>query len=137
MSLPGCLHWHSVAHLLGRTDHQGEQEEGLAQCEVHLGSQGSFLAGRSLQGLDKVELVSVLTGKNGRFLVVLDELVHSVETPLPNAVHAIAALHLEVLVLAWRLQGDGEVAWLTKETQAKMSTDMYYIITNIQQFIIL
>lgn len=58
------------------------------------------MAGRSLQRFDKVELVSVLTGKNGRFLVVLDELVHSVEAPLPDAVHAPATLHLEVLVLA-------------------------------------
>lgn len=71
--------------------------------------------GGSLQGFDKVELVSVLTGENRCFLVVLDELVHSVETPLPDAVHTLAALHLEVLVLARCLQGDGEVVRLKKE----------------------
>lgn len=113
MSLPGCLRWHAVAHLLARTDHQG----GLAQSEVYLGSQGSFLAGRSLQGFDKVELVSVLTGKNGGFLVVLHELVHSVETPLPDAVHALAALYLEMLVLARRLQGNGVIARLKEDTE--------------------
>lgn len=75
------------------------------------------MAVRSLQGFDKVELVSVLTGKNGCFLVVLDELVHSVETPLADAVHPLTALHLEVLVLARCLQGDGEIAWLKKDTQ--------------------
>lgn len=90
-------------------------------CEVDLGSQGSFLAGRSLQGFDEVELVSVLTGKNGCFLVVLDELVHSVETPLPDAINALAALHLEVLVLAGRLQGDGQIAWLKKETDKNVA----------------
>lgn len=58
------------------------------------------MARRSLQGFDKVEFFSVLTGKNGCFLVVLDELVHRVEAPLPDAIHTVATLHLEVLVLA-------------------------------------
>lgn len=52
----------------------------------------------SLQGSDEVELLPVLACEDGGLLVVLHELVHAVEPPLPNAVDAVHQLHLEVLV---------------------------------------
>ena len=75
------------------------------------------MAGRLLEGFDQVELLSVLAGEDGRFLVVLYQLVHGVETPLADAVDALAALHLEVLVLPRRLQRDGEITRLPRETE--------------------
>lgn len=53
----------------------------------------------SLQRSDEVELLPVLTGEDGRLLVVLHQLVHGVEAPLPDAVDIVHELHLEMLVL--------------------------------------
>lgn len=64
------------------------------------------------QGLDQVELVSVLTGEDGRPLVVLQELLHAAEAPLADAVGAVQRLHLEVLVLPFCFQRHREVTGL-------------------------
>lgn len=67
------------------------------------------------QGLDQVQFVSLLTGKDGSLFVVFNKLFHRVELALSNAVKVFLQLHFEMLVLALRLQGDGEVMWLWKE----------------------
>ena len=67
------------------------------------------------QGLDQVELVSVLTGEDGRPLVVLQELLHAAEAPLADAVGAVQRLHLEVLVLPFCFQRHREVTGLRGE----------------------
>lgn len=67
------------------------------------------------QGLNQVQFVSLLTGEDGRLFVVFDKLFHRVELALSDAVKVFLQLHFEMLVLALRLQGDGEVVWLWKE----------------------
>ena len=57
------------------------------------------LPGASLQRPDEVELLPVLAGEDGGLLVVLHQLVHGVEAPLPNAVDVVHQLNLEMLVL--------------------------------------
>lgn len=69
------------------------------------------------KGLDKVEFVSLLTGEDGRFLVVLNELFHTAKTPLADAVHSVLKLHLEVLVLPHSLQRNGEITGLENNGQ--------------------
>lgn len=64
------------------------------------------------QGLDQVQFVSLLTGEDGGLFVVFNKLLHRVELALSNAVKVFLQLHFEMLVLALRLQGDGEVVWL-------------------------
>lgn len=64
------------------------------------------------QGLDQVQFVSLLTGEDGGLFVVFNKLFHRVELALSNAVKGFLQLHFEMLVLALRLQGDGEVVWL-------------------------
>lgn len=61
------------------------------------------------QGLDQVQFVSLLAGKDGGLFVVFNKLFHRVELALSNAVKVLFHLHLEVLVLTLCLQGDGEV----------------------------
>lgn len=70
---------------------------------------------RGSQGLDQVQFVSLLTGEDGSLFVVFNKLFHRVELTLSNAVKVFLQLHFEMLVLALRLQGDGEVMWLWKE----------------------
>lgn len=53
----------------------------------------------SLQGPDEVEFLPVLAGEDGGLFVVFHQLVHGVESPLPNAIHIVHELHLEVFVL--------------------------------------
>lgn len=69
---------------------------------------------RRSQGLDQVQFVSLLTGEDGGFFVVFNKLFHRVELALSNAVKVFLQLHFEMLVLALRLQRDGEVVWLQK-----------------------
>lgn len=64
------------------------------------------------QGLDQVQFVSLLTGENGSLFVVFNKLLHRVELALSDAVKVFLQLHFEMLVLALRLQRDGEVVWL-------------------------
>lgn len=71
------------------------------------------------QGLDQVQFVSLLTGEDGCLFVVFNKLFHRVELALSNAVKVFLQLHFEMLVLALRLQGDGEVVWLRKEKQTQ------------------
>lgn len=71
------------------------------------------------QGLDQVQFVSLLTGEDGGFFVVFNKLFHRVELALSNAVKVFLQLHFEMLVLALRLQGDGEVIWLRKEKKTQ------------------
>ena len=69
------------------------------------------------QGLDQVQFVSLLAGEDGSLFVVFHKLLHGVELALSDAVKGFLQLHLEMLVLALRLQGDGEVVWLWKERE--------------------
>lgn len=64
------------------------------------------------QGLDQVQFVSLLAGEDGSLFVVFNKLLHRVEFALSDAVKAFLQLNFEMLVLALRLQGDGEVVWL-------------------------
>ena len=41
----------------------------------------------------------MLAGEDGGLLIVLHQLVHGVEAPLPNAVDVVHQLNLEMLVL--------------------------------------
>lgn len=62
----------------------------------------AWRAGRreaSLQRSDEVELLPVLAGEDGGLFVVLHQLVHGGEPPLPDAVDIVHELHLEMLVL--------------------------------------
>lgn len=56
-------------------------------------------AGASLQCSDEVELLPVLAGEDGGLFVVLHQLVHGGEPPLPDAVDIVHELHLEMFVL--------------------------------------
>lgn len=56
-------------------------------------------AAGSLECPHEVELLPVLAGEDGGLFVVLHQLVHGVEPPLPDAVDAVHELHLEVFVL--------------------------------------
>lgn len=67
------------------------------------------------QSLDQVQFVSLLTGEDWGFFVVFNKLFHRVELALSNAVKVFLQLHFKMLVLALRLQGDGEVVRLSKE----------------------
>lgn len=69
------------------------------------------------KGLDKVEFVSLLTGEDGRFLVMLYKLIHTAKTPLTDAVHSVLQLHLEVLVLPSSLQRNGEITGLENKRE--------------------
>ena len=71
-----------------------------------------FSPRESVQRLHQVEFVPLLAGEDGGFLVVLHQLVHGGEAALADAEHAVDRLHLEVLVLAGRLQGHREVVGL-------------------------
>lgn len=53
----------------------------------------------SLKRSDEVELLPVLAGEDGGLFVVLHQLVHGVEPPLPDAVDIVHKLHLEMFVL--------------------------------------
>lgn len=66
----------------------------------------------SCKRFHQVEFVSLFTGEDGCFFVVLHQLVHTVETPLANAVNAILHLHLEVFVLPHGLQRHREITGL-------------------------
>lgn len=48
---------------------------------------------------------------------MFNKLFHRVELALSNAVKVFLQLHFEMLVLALRLQGDGEVIWLQKQNK--------------------
>lgn len=69
------------------------------------GSEGGTGAGgagpgqASLECPHEVELLAVLAGEDGGLFVVLHQLVHGVEPPLPDAVDAVHELHLEMFVL--------------------------------------
>lgn len=69
------------------------------------GSEGGPEAGggrarqASLECPHEVELLPVLAGEDGGLFVVLHQLVHGVEPPLPDAVDAVHELHLEMFVL--------------------------------------
>lgn len=76
-------------------------------------------ATNSSKGLDEIEFVSLLTGEDGRFLVVLYKLIHTAKTPLTDAVHSVLQLHLEVLVLPHSLQRNGEITRLGKKNKQK------------------
>lgn len=69
------------------------------------------------QGLDQVEFVSLLAGEDGSLFVVFHKLLHGVELALSDAVKVLLQLHLEMLVLALGLQGDGEVVRLWKHKE--------------------
>lgn len=64
------------------------------------------------QGLDQVQFVSLFAGEDWCLFVVFDKLLHGVELALSDAVKVFLQLHFEMLVLALRLQGDGEVVRL-------------------------
>ncbi len=66
------------------------------------------------KGLDKIEFISLLTGEDGCFLVVLYKLIHTAKTPLTDAEYSVLLLHLEVLVLPHSLQRNWEIAGLKK-----------------------
>lgn len=74
----------------------------------------------SQQRFDQVQLLSVVAGEDGGFLVVLHQLVHGVEPALADTVHSVRLLHLKVLVLAGRLQGHGEVTGLETQEGTKV-----------------
>lgn len=87
----------------------GEQEAGGSQVfsgpPRGSGSEGGTQAGgggprqASLERPHEVELLPVLAGEDGGLFVVLHQLVHGGEPPLPDAVDAVHELHLEVFVL--------------------------------------
>lgn len=77
----------------------------------------------SQQRFDQVQLLSVVTGEDGGFLVVLHQLVHGVEPALADTVHSVRLLHLKVLVLTGRLQGHGEVTGLETQEGTKVEGD--------------
>ena len=81
---------------------------GVCLCECVCSTEGSG----GCQGLDQVQFVSLLTGEDGGFFVVFNKLLHRVELALSDAVKVFLQLHFEMLVLALRLQGDGEVVRL-------------------------
>lgn len=60
----------------------------------------------------QVEFVSLFTGEDGSFFVVLHQLVHTAEAPLANEVHSVLQLHLEVFILPHCLQRHGEITGL-------------------------
>lgn len=76
------------------------------------GSRGDAAPYVSQQRTDKVEPVAGLPRKDGRLFVVLQQLVHGAEAPLPNAEGALRQPDFEVLVPAHGLQGDGEITGL-------------------------
>lgn len=82
----------------------GESKDGAATGSGPAGGPGpGCLSGArplgSLQRPDEVELLPVLAGEDGGLLVVIHQLVHGVEAPLPDAVDVVHQLHLEMLVL--------------------------------------
>lgn len=81
----------------------GQKDRLYCQLGSRRGGHGGLELGAplplSLQGPDEVELLAMLAGEDGRLLVVLHQLVHAAEAPLPDAVDVVHQLHLEVLVL--------------------------------------
>ena len=65
---------------------------------------------------DEEELFPLLTGVNGRALVVVHQVLHGGELPLADAVQPALHVYPEVLVATGRLQRDGEVASLEEQT---------------------
>lgn len=66
--------------------HQGQEVAGAARRA-------------SRKRSDEVELLPMLAGEDGGLFVVFHQLVHGVKPPLPDAVHIVHKLHLEMLVL--------------------------------------
>lgn len=79
----------------------------------------------SLKRSDEVELLPVLAGEDGGLFVVLHQLVHGVEPPLPDAVDIVHKLHLEMFVLPWCFERHGEVTGLGRKqnTRYNWTTD--------------
>lgn len=94
----------------------------LAQCEV---TSALFQSGlvlrlicvcrRSLEGFDKVKLLSMFASEDGSFLVVLYQFFHSIKAALTDTVNSIRQLHLEVLVLSGCLQRHREITRLERK----------------------
>lgn len=58
---------------------------------------------------DQVQLLSMLTGEDGGFLVVLHQLIHGAKLALADTVHPVRLLHFKVLILTGCLQRHREI----------------------------
>lgn len=74
----------------------------------------------SQQRFDQVQLLSMLAGKDGGFLVVFHQFVHGVEPALANTVHSLRQLHFKVLILTHRLQRHREITGLKAKRRENM-----------------